>query len=150
MIRSSTFWRATAKRSSALRQGFSLVELLIVIVLMSILAKMAITSTSASTYDQLLATANIVADELAYGRSLAVGNNSSYPFDVNLSGNRLVMRHTGADSSLNSLPNSPFRSPTDPSDQYTIQLPNHPRLALSVSIFGAKSVSSSTQIVSSI
>src|SRR3954447_19451278 len=78
-----------ARRSTLARRGFSLVELLIVIVLMSILAKMAITSAMPSNYEQLQATANIIAGELAYGRSLAVGNNSSYRFDIDVAGSRL-------------------------------------------------------------
>ncbi len=143
-----------SNRSSAtcrrVRPAFSLVELLIVIVLMSILAKMAITSATSSAYDQLRATANILAGELGYGRSLAVGNNSSYRFDVDVSGNRLVMRHTGADTTLNTLPNSPFRSPSDPPDQYIVALANLPRLAMPVNVLGAQSVGSTTSTITSI
>jgi Tfp pilus assembly protein FimT len=124
--------------------------LLIVIVLMSILAKLAITSAASSAYEQLCGTANIIAGELAYGRSLAVGNNSSYCFDIDTTGNRLVMHCTGADATLNALPNSPFRSPSDPADQYIIRLANLPRMAMAVSLLGAQAVGSSTQSITSI
>ncbi len=130
--------------------AFSIVELLIVIVLMSILAKMAITSAAASTYDQLRSTANILAGELNYGRSLAVGNNSTYRFDVDVPGNRFVMRHTGSDSTLNTLPKTPFRLASDPSDQHIVRLADLPRLGMQVKVLGAQAVGNSTTSISSI
>ncbi len=136
--------------SPSFRPAFSLVELLIVIVLMSILAKMAITSATPSVREQLVATANILSGELAYARSMAVGNNSSYRFDIDLTGNQLVMRHTGADTTLNTLPNSPFRSPSDPADQYSIKLTNLPRLAMPVNLLGAQAIGTTTQTITSI
>ena len=132
------------------RSGFSLVELLIVIILVSILAKMAITSAAASTYDQLRSTANILAGELNYARSLAVGNNSSYRFDIDVPGNRLTMQHTGADATLNTLPSSPFRAPTDPSTQYIVRLAELPNLGMDVNVLGAQAVGNTTTNITSI
>ena len=118
------------------RGAFSLVELLIVIVLTSILAQLAISAATPTVYDQLNSTANIIAGEMAYARSLAVGNNGSYRFDVDTANNRLVMRYTGADSSLATLPFSPYRSTTDPPDQYIVALANLPRLGMPASLLG--------------
>jgi Tfp pilus assembly protein FimT len=124
--------------------------MLIVIVLTSILVQMAITSASSTVYDQLRSVANVVSGELAYGRSLAVGNNTSYCFDIDPSGNRLVMHHTGADATLNTLPSSPFRSPGDPSNQAILALNNLPHMGLSVSLLGAQAVATSTQSVTTV
>jgi len=132
------------------RGAFSLVELLIVIVLTSILAQLAISAATPTVYDQLNSTANIIAGEMAYARSLAVGNNGSYRFDVDTANNRLVMRYTGSDSSLATLPRSPYRSSTDPPDQYIVALANLPRLGMPVSFLGAQSVGTTTQSITSI
>ncbi len=66
------------------------------IVLMGIMARLLISSTAPTMYSQLSSTAGVIAGELAYARSLAVGNNSSYRFDIDTTNNRLVMSHTGA------------------------------------------------------
>ncbi len=86
--------------------AFTLVELLIVLVLVSILAKIAISSTTPNAYEELNATASIVSGELMYARGLAVGNNSTYRFDLDTTNNQLVMRNTGSDPTLTTLPNS--------------------------------------------
>jgi Tfp pilus assembly protein FimT len=137
-------------RPGQTRTAFSIVELLIVLVLISILAKMAITSAAASTYDQLRSTAGIVASELNYARSLAVANNSSYRFDVDVPGNRLVLRHVGADAGLNTMPLSPYRSATDPSDQHIVRLADFTGLGMLVRVMGAQAVGTTTTSVSSI
>jgi Tfp pilus assembly protein FimT len=124
--------------------------LLIVVLLVSILAQAVITNSTAGIYDQLVAAANIISGELAYARSLAVGNNGTYCFDIDTSNNRLVMHYTGGDPTLNILPSSPFRSPTDPSDKYYVGLANFPRLGSPVTLLGAQSVGSSTQTITSV
>lgn len=148
---------ATSNRSgdcafaaAAPRAAFSLMELLIVIVLMGIMARLLISSTAPTTYSQLNSTAGVIAGELAYGRSLAVGNNSSYRFDIDTSANRLVMSHTGADTTLNTLPKSPYRSSTDASNQYVVALANLPRLGPTVSLLGAQAVGTTTQNITSV
>jgi prepilin-type N-terminal cleavage/methylation domain-containing protein len=136
--------------AKSFQRGFSLVELLIVIVLMGILSGLLISSTSPSLNGQLTSTGDLMVGELAYARSLAVGNNSSYRFDVDVPNNRLVMRYTGADPTLTTLPANPYRSPVDPPDQYILALANLPRLGPAVTILGAQAVGSTTQIVTSI
>jgi hypothetical protein len=124
--------------------------LLIVIVLTSILAKLAISAAAPTIYDQLMSTANIIAGELSYARSLAVGNNGTYRFDIDTTGNRMIMRYTGSDSSLTTLPLSPYRSLTDPSDQYIVALANLPRMGMPVSLLGAQAIGTPTQNITSV
>ena len=104
---------------------------------MSIMARLLISSTAPTTYSQLSSAAGVIAGELAYARSLAVGNNSSYRFDIDTTGNCLILSHTGADTTLNTLPKSPYRSPTDPSNQYIVAMANLPRLGSPVTVLGA-------------
>jgi prepilin-type N-terminal cleavage/methylation domain-containing protein len=132
------------------RRAFSLLELLMVMVLVSILAEMAITNATATTYDQLHSVANIIVGELAYARSLAVGNNSTYCFTLDATNNRLVMTNTGSDPTLYTLPNSPFRSPTDSSNQYTVSLSTLPSLGIPVALLGGQAVGASTQTITSV
>lgn len=131
-------------------QGFTLVELLIVLVLVSILAKMAIASATPNAYEQLSGAANIIAGEMAYARGLAVGNNSSYCFTIDTTNNRLVMKNTGSDSTLTTLPASPFRSSSDPTDQYIVALSKFPSLGMPVVLLGAQTSGTTPQSVTTI
>jgi prepilin-type N-terminal cleavage/methylation domain-containing protein len=136
--------------SASNQKGFSLLEMLIVLVLVSIMANLAITSATSSTYEPLTATASILTGEMAYARGLAVGNNSSYRFDIDTTNNRLVMRNTGSDTTLATLPSSPFRSPSDPVDQYIVGLANFPSLGMPVALLGAQTGGGTTQSITSV
>jgi prepilin-type N-terminal cleavage/methylation domain-containing protein len=98
-------------------RGFTLIEMLIVVVLIGILAAMTVASTAPSTHDQLRAAAEILAGDLDYARSLAVRNNSRYRVLFDVAQNRCILEHTGTNTSLETLPASPLRNPTDPADQ---------------------------------
>jgi prepilin-type N-terminal cleavage/methylation domain-containing protein len=131
-------------RNHGQKSGFSLLEMLMVIVLVSILAEVAITNATTTTYEELQSAASIIAGELAYARGLAVGNNSTYCFTLDTTNNQLVMTNTGSDPSLYTLPFSPFRSPSDPSNQYTVSLSSLPNLGMPVTLLGALAVGSSS------
>jgi prepilin-type N-terminal cleavage/methylation domain-containing protein len=120
------------------RVGFSLVEMLIVIVIMGILARLAIVAFSSTATEQLRATAQVVAADLNYARSLAIGNNSRYRIDFDVTNNALTLRHSGTDAALNTLPSSPFRNPSDPPDQQITRLAELPTGGGIVRLFGVR------------
>jgi prepilin-type N-terminal cleavage/methylation domain-containing protein len=130
--------------------GFTLLELLLVIAVIGILVAVVLPNTQTTAYDQLRATAHIVATDLAYARSLAVANNSSYKVACNLSANRFVMTHSGTNTALNTLPKSPFSSAADPSDQHIVDLDELPHMGYTVRLAAVASVGTTTQTVSDV
>ena len=117
------------RRQSA---GFTLLELLIVIAVVAILAGAFLPSSSPSLYDQLRGTAQILKTDLAYGRSLAVTNNSYYRFEFDVDENRYVLEHNGSNPSLATLPDSPFRASDDPPNQHIVDLDDLPHVGPTV------------------
>lgn len=116
------------------QQGFSLIELLIVISLISILAGLALTRLEPSIHDQLQAAAQVVASDLAYARSLAVANNSSYRITFDTDADRYVLTHSGTNLALDRLPSSPYRRPDDPPDEQSTDLSRLPLVSGSVDL----------------
>ncbi len=114
--------------------GFSLIELLIVISLMAIMAGLILPSGNPSIHDQLRSTARIVATDLAYGRSLAVTNNSNYKFTFDTNNNRYTLEHSGTNPNLDTLPDSPFRNADDPPEQHIVDLNDLPRVGAPVQL----------------
>jgi Tfp pilus assembly protein FimT len=112
--------------------GYTLVELLIIVALMAILATLTIPAFESSLYDQLNAAASIVSADLSYARSLAVSNNSHYRITFDTDENKYVLRHSGANSSLNILPENPFRPQDDLSSEQTTDLDELPQVGATV------------------
>lgn len=116
--------------------GLTLIELLIVVAVMGILAGLVLPSSNPSLHDQLRSAAQILAGDLAYGRSLAVTHNSRYQFTFDPSGNRYILEHSGPNAALDTLPVSPFRAPGDPPDQQIVDFQELPHLGPTVRIAG--------------
>jgi prepilin-type N-terminal cleavage/methylation domain-containing protein len=125
-------------RSSA---GFTLVEILMVVVLMSILAVAVIPNAAPSVHEDLTSVANILAADLAYGRSLAVLNNDRYQFQFDLPNNQYTLAYSGSSGTPPALAPSPFQSSQDPPNQYVVRLAKLPRLGMPVGIYDVQLLS---------
>jgi prepilin-type N-terminal cleavage/methylation domain-containing protein len=108
--------------------GLTLIELLVVIAVLGILVGLAMPSSQPSLHEQLRSTARILANDLAYARSLAVSNGSRY---------RVT---SGTAASLDTLPDSAFKSPGDPTDKHIVDLDDLPHLGATVQLVAAASV----------
>jgi Tfp pilus assembly protein FimT len=124
-----------------------LIELLIVLAVIGVLVGLALPSSVPSVHDQLRSTARILATDLAYGRSLAVSNSSTYKFTFDLPNNRYILRYSGSNPALRTLPNSPFSMPGDPADQHIVDLDNLPHLGAAVRLAAAAATGAAVQQV---
>ena len=115
-----------AERKATSVLGFSLIELLIVISIMGIFAGVVLTSFDPSIHDRLQGTAQILATDIAYARDLAVTNNSTYTITFDTTTHQYVIEHSGTNTALETLPETPFRNPSDPPDQQITDLQNLP------------------------
>lgn len=130
--------------------GFSLVELLLVVAILGILAALVAPSLSPSLHDQLKTAARIVADDMAYGASLAVAHNSQYRFTFQPLENRYLLEHRGANPALDALPRTPFRSPNDPPTQHVFDLDELPRLGHAVRLLKVRTGGDAPQTVTEV
>jgi len=124
-------------------RGFTLVEMLIVIAVLGILLAMGMPNSSPALHEQLLGAAQIVAADLAYARSLAVTNTSSYRVTFDKSQNRFVLQHCGSDASLNNLPKLPFDDLDEASTQRVVDLDDLPHLGAAVRLLAVGAYTSS-------
>jgi type II secretion system protein H len=118
--------------------GFSLLELLIVVVVMGIVAALAVPQFRPDVPRHLQAAADGLAADLSWARSLAVMNNSRYRVTFDTAAQRYVLRHVGSLSWLDTLPSGPFRSPSDPPDEHIVRLAELPTLSVRVRLLGAQ------------
>ena len=130
--------------------GFSLIELLMVISILGILAALIVPSLSPSLHDQLKTAARIVADDMAYGASLAVAHNSRYRFTFEPLQNRYILEHNGPNAALDVLPQTPFRSPSDPPALHYFDLDEIPRLGNAVRLDRVRTGGTSPQTVTDV
>ena len=128
--------------------GFSLLELLLVLAIVGILVAIVLPSSQPAIYDQLRSTARIVATDLAYARSLALANNSSYCITFDLNANRYVLKHSGSNPALNQLPKTPFSALGDPVDQHIVDLDDLPHAGPTVRLAAVAATGTSMQSVS--
>lgn len=102
--------------------AFSLLEMLIVLTIVSTVVALTIPYMSASREEQLRSAARAIAADLDYARNLAVNYNSQYLVTVDAANRQLVIEHSGTDTSLDTIPSTPFRSADDPADQHLVRL----------------------------
>ncbi|MEE8452854.1 MAG: prepilin-type N-terminal cleavage/methylation domain-containing protein [Thermoguttaceae bacterium] len=127
--------------------GISLIELLIVIAIMGVLVGMVIPKSDPGIHDQLRSAAQIVRTDLAYARSLAITNNSTYEVLFRTALNRYVLKHSGPNAALDTLPPSPFSNPGDPPDRHIVKLGELPNLGPGVELVAAGTLGNTPQSV---
>jgi prepilin-type N-terminal cleavage/methylation domain-containing protein len=130
--------------------GFSLLELLLVLTIIGILVAIVLPSAEPAVCDQLRGTAQIVATDLAYARSLAVANNDNYRITFDLNANRYVLTHSGTNAALNQLPKTPFSSPGDPTDQHIVDLDDMPHVGPTVRLAAVATTGTTAQSVNTV
>lgn len=95
------------------RNGFSLLELLLVVALISVFSAMLLSQLQPTVASSLQATAEIVAADLDYARGLAVANDSRYCIEFDSVNGRYTLFHAGSNAALDSLPRGPMKAPAD-------------------------------------
>jgi len=126
-----------------------LVELLMVVAIVGVMIGMVVSefgANEATTADQAL---RLVSAQLDYVRELAVSNNSKYTVTLDTGKNRLVLAHTGGDTSLDQLPESSFWHELDRTDNQYFVFADLP-LSWPVTLLGAVESSDDTTEVTSI
>ena len=116
------------------KPGFTLLEMLIVLMVMSIIAAAVLSNSTPNVAEQLDTAAEIVAADLAYTRSLAVTYNSRYRITFDDSGESYSITHSGSNGTLDALPPSPFAAATDPPDERIIRFDDMAGLSVTVRV----------------
>jgi prepilin-type N-terminal cleavage/methylation domain-containing protein len=132
-----------------LNLGFTLLELLIVIAVICILVGALLPRDDAGVLDSLRSAAQIVGSQFDYGRGLAMANNDAYKFTFDIAQNRMILQHSGTNTTLNILPETPFPSPGDTKYQQATDLDEFPRVGPAARIVKA-TLSGTTQTVTDV
>src|SRR5437016_5888696 len=110
------------------RAGYTLVEILIVVMVIGILAAMSIPAFGPNVVSSLNSTADVVVADLMNVRQLAIANNTSYRLTFEISENRYYLEHTGANASLNTLPPTIYPNPNNTATRQYFDLDDLPQL----------------------
>ncbi|HEX4131334.1 MAG TPA: prepilin-type N-terminal cleavage/methylation domain-containing protein [Pirellulales bacterium] len=114
--------------------GFTLIELMLVVLVMSIFAAVIVTRFEPTVRTDLNAVAQAIAGDMARARSLAVTNNGTYRFTFDLTNNLYYLEYSGSNTVLATLPSTPFYTSQDTATrQYTL-LGNLPGLGSAVQL----------------
>jgi prepilin-type N-terminal cleavage/methylation domain-containing protein len=128
--------------------GFSLLELLLVVLLVAIVATLAITGGSVDGATAISSAAQQVATDLAYCRSLAIANASRYEIVFVRAENRYTIRHSGPEPALHTLPPAPFRRSDDPANEHRVYLADIPSLGADVALFDVVNAATNATVTS--
>jgi len=125
------------------RGAFTLLELLIVVTLLGIIAAIVLPNAAPSVSVQLASAADVVAGDLAYGRSLAVLNNDTYEFLFSVSQNQYTLEYSGSNPALATLPPNPFHASQDPATQFIVRLGQLPHVGVPVVLYDVQELTPS-------
>ncbi len=126
------------QRAATIRRGLTLMEMLIVLALLGILAALALPHHQPAVTEQLRGTAEMIAADIGYARSLAMMSNSRYRITFDVPKQQYILQHSGLNKALDTLPTDGFGSPSDPPDRRIGKLERFPSLATSVRLVGAR------------
>jgi len=119
------------------RNGYSLIELMMVIAILAIVAAALVPSANNGISDQLESAARVLVADLDYARTLAVTHESKYKAAISTSAHQWTLTHSGTDTALDPLPASPFHAAQEPATQRTTQPRSLPGLTAEISIHSA-------------
>jgi len=129
--------------------GFSFVELLIVLVLMTIVAAMVIPNSNPNIVSQLSSAAQVLQSDLAYCQSLSVTHNSTFHIQFNGGSDEYYLEHTGTDTTLNALPNSIYGDSPN-GTRRTMRFSDHPHTGAGVRVEQVQTISSPSTTVTGV
>lgn len=92
---SRTNLQRTRNSSSVSRSGYTLIEVLIVVTILGIVASVAVPAMSSPSFHGLKSTGRVCASDLRLASQLAIQYGTTYTVDLDVSGNRYELRHTG-------------------------------------------------------
>ena len=150
MLVATTTRSINRRRLSRPRRGLTLVEILITVAILGILAAAIIPQFGATAPDQVRGAAQIVAADMEYARSLAISNSSTYLITFSESRNSYTLTHSGTNTSLDDLPDNPFRRPSDDPKSLIVLLSDFPHVGSSVTIAAIVTDEPAPQAVTSI
>ncbi len=129
--------------------GFSFVELLIVLVLMTIVAAMVIPDSNPNVVSQLSSAAQVLQSDLAYCQSLSVTHNSTFHIQFDVDSDEYYLEHTGTDTSLDALPNSIYGDNPNGTLR-TMRFSDHPHTGAGVRVVLVQAIASQSPTVSDV
>jgi len=108
--------------------------MLIVISLLGIVAGFMLTRFEPTIHDQLHGAAQVITSDLAYARSLAVSNGSTYRIQFSPENDRYVLSHSGDNPVFDTLPPSAYRQPDDPPHEQSTEMNRLPLVSGNVEL----------------
>jgi len=130
--------------------AFTLIEVLIVISLMGILAATIIPSINPTMREELYAAAEVIDADLAWARTLAVTNNSTYRVTFNITTHQYEIVHSGPRSALHVLPESAFTPAGSTTTKYIVQLQSLAEVTQPIELVAVQTLGSSVQSVTTL
>lgn len=127
------------------RGGFTLVELLIVIVLLGIGAGVVVSLFEPSVHGQLTSAAEVLAADIAYTRNLAVSNDSQYRLQFETDNGCYRLTHSGTNAALDTLPATPFDDADGTATEQVFKLSDLPNVGAPVQMWAVWQVTDTTK-----